>query len=232
MSEYQERYRVSQLLGAPQGYVGYGQGSQLVDALVANPKTIVLFDEIDKAHPDILRTLMNAIDAGRLSSAGVTSQGREIDCRHAIFIFTSNLDFTAILRDAEAQDAFRQVRIMDDICRVRLRGQHLPSELIGRIGTFLIYQPLNVETRAEIMALAIHQTASEYGLNITYIEPSVVTSILALAPEGSFGARPDNILVDDVLGEVFAMAAATHPSHPMEVQGGPPYRCVPSTGRM
>ena len=72
MAEYQESHRVSQLLGAPQGYVGHGEGSQLLDTLAANPRTIVLFDEIEKAHPSILRVLMNAMDAGRLSSSSRT----------------------------------------------------------------------------------------------------------------------------------------------------------------
>ena len=72
MSEYQEAHRVSQLIGAPQGYVGHGESSQLLDALRSSSKTIVLFDEIEKAHPAILKVLMNAMDAGRLSSASGT----------------------------------------------------------------------------------------------------------------------------------------------------------------
>lgn len=121
MSEYQEKHRVSQLLGSPQGYVGYGDGSQLVDTLVAHPQSIILFDEIEKAHPDILRTLMNAMDAGRLSSASATSRGREIDCRRAIFFFTSNIEVTEILSELENRNAFENVLLTDEICRKHLK---------------------------------------------------------------------------------------------------------------
>lgn len=85
MSEYQEAHRVSQLIEAPQGYVGHGEGSQLTDALRSNPRTLILFDEIEKAHPSIMRVLMNAMDAGRLSTASRSGSGHEIDCRYAIF---------------------------------------------------------------------------------------------------------------------------------------------------
>ncbi|MDQ3181832.1 MAG: AAA family ATPase [Acidobacteriota bacterium] len=102
MSEYQERHRVSQLLGAPQGYIGYGEGAQLLDALAMYPRCVVLFDEIEKAHPDILRTLMNAMDAGRISSPHQNNGNRQIDCRKAIFCFTSNLESSGILQELKA----------------------------------------------------------------------------------------------------------------------------------
>ena len=106
MTEYQEAHRVSQLIGAPQGYIGHGDGSQLADSLRANPRTIVLFDEIEKAHSAILRVLMNAMDAGRLSTAARSADGREIDCRHAVFMFTSNMDAKSILDELQSRSAF------------------------------------------------------------------------------------------------------------------------------
>src|SRR5262249_13030241 len=105
MNEYAEAYRGSQLLGAPQGDAGYGDSAQLVDTLVSNPRTLVLLDEIDKAHPKIMYALMNAMDAGRLSTPAKTSQGRDIDVRRSIFFLTSNAEAEPILADLSVADA-------------------------------------------------------------------------------------------------------------------------------
>jgi ATP-dependent Clp protease ATP-binding subunit ClpB len=228
MPEYQERYRVSQLLGSPQGYVGYGEGAQLADALSANPRTIVLFDEIEKAHPDVLRALMNAMDAGRLSTAQRTERGRELDCRRAIFLFTSNLDASGILNDLEQRSAFGNPAVADEVCRRHLRGLGIKPELIGRIQRFLVFRPLSASTRAEIVGLAIVRVAAEYGVHIGRIDPDVIVAILNRVQSDGFGARPDEYLVDEMLGPVFVQAAATMHS-PVEIRGGPPFECVPLT---
>jgi hypothetical protein len=227
MSEYQERHRVSQLLGAPQGYVGYGEGAQLVDALLANPRTVVLFDEIEKAHPDILRTLMNAMDAGRLSTpASPAGRGREVDCRRAIFIFTSNLDATAILKSLGEKEAFADYHTVDTLCRAHLRRAGLAPEIIGRIGCFLVFRPLTSETRAEIVTLALAAVAGEYGLSVRHVEPSVIIAILEQTLTDDFGARPYEYAVDELLGDCFAKAAGAFSSFPVEVRGGPPFECI------
>ncbi len=227
MSEYQERHRISQLLGAPQGYIGYGEGAQLVDALVANPRTIVLFDEIEKAHPDILRALMNAMDAGRLSTSSPTAPGREVDCRGAIFIFTSNLDASGILKEISDRDAFGSREVMEGVCRRRLRAAGVAPELIGRIGCFLVFRPLSAEARAEVITLSIARVADEYGLQVVKIAPSVVASILNVCPADGFGARPDEYLVDEKLGACFAEATRSGITAAIALEGGPPYRCEP-----
>ncbi len=228
MSEYQERHRVSQLLGAPQGYIGYGDGAQLIDTLAANPKTIVLFDEIEKAHSTVFQTLLNAMDAGRLSTPTRTVQGRTVDCRHAIFLFTSNLDSAEILRDLEQRDAFSQPTIVDEICRRHLRTAGLSPELLGRINAFLVYRALSNESRAEIVTQAVARVASEYGLNVVQIEPEVVLAILEKANSDGYGARPDEYLVDDLLGPAFAQTASRGVSAPVRVTGGPPFFCEPT----
>jgi len=227
MAEYQERHRVSQLLGAPPGYVGYGEGAQLVDALAANPRTVVLFDEIEKAHRDVLQALMNAMDAGRLSTSGPRGQSREVDCRYAIFLFTSNLDATGILRELEARNAFADPAVVDHVCRNHLRAAGIAPELIGRIGGFLAFRPLSAETRAEIVALAIARIAEEYGLRVAYIQPSVITHILERSRGDGFGARPYEYLVDEVLGEALARAAAAGSPAAVRISGGPPFKCTP-----
>jgi len=235
MSEYQERHRVSQLLGAPQGYVGYGDGAQLADALATNERTVVLFDEIEKAHPDIWRALMNAMDAGRLSRPAPGRGGsRDIDCRQAIFFFTSNLDngVEAELRKREEEHqqsplsgALSQQpmvplpedcppgdkgghwqHFVDEVCRRQMRAVGMVPELIGRISCFLAYRPLNERARAEILTLAITSIAAEYGLIIEYIEPSVISYLLRLSSGNEWGARPDEYLADEQLGAIFAAA--------------------------
>lgn len=225
MAEYQERHRVSQLLGAPQGYVGYGEGAQLVDALAANPRTVVLFDEIEKAHRDVLQALMNAMDAGRLSTAAATARGRELDCRQAIFFFTTNLDSAGILRELETREAFDQPGVVDQVCRSHLRAAGVAPELVGRITAFLVFRPLSAETRAEIVALAIARVAEEYGVQVEYIEPAVIARILARAQSDGFGARPYEYLVDEVLGETLAHAAASGATASIRL-GVPPFQCA------
>lgn len=227
MAEYQERYRVSQLLGAPQGYIGYGEGSQLVDSLVASPKTIVLFDEIEKAHADVLRTLMNLMDAGRLSSAAATACGREIDCRHAIFLFTSNLDVSGILGDLEMREGFGKPQVVDAVCRNRLRAAGIKPELIGRIGHFLVFRPLTAHTLSEIVSMALARVAREYGLQVARIDPALIVRILDQIRCDDFGARPYEYLVDDILGHAFAQAVMMHGRSPVELRAGPPVQCSP-----
>lgn len=229
MTEYQEAYRVSQLLGAPQGYVGHGEGSQLLDALQASEgKLIILFDEIEKAHPHILRVLMNAMDAGRLSSASATTGDREIDCRQAIFMFTSNLDAKAILDELESRAAFGDYAVQDDICRRRLHTTGIAPKIVGRIGRFLVYRPLSIETRAEILALAVADVAQEYGVEVAFIDPSVIIHLMEKTRSQSFGVRPERFLIDNALGGIFAKTASQGQHGSIQVVG-PPFQCIPVT---
>ena len=224
MTEYQEAHRVSQLIGAPQGYVGHGEGSQLLDALRANPRTIVLFDEIEKAHPAILRVLMNAMDAGRLTTASNSASGREIDCRQSVFMFTSNLDAKSILDELDSRSAFGNRAVEDEVCRRRLHAGGIAPEIVGRIGRFLVYRPLSPETRAEIVALAVAEVGEEYGLNVSYVEPKVIVDLMQKIRSSDFGVRPERFLIDDLLGSAFAKAASQGTNDPVTV-AGPPYEC-------
>jgi len=221
MTEYQEAHRVSQLLGSPQGYVGHGEGSQLTDALRANPRTIVLFDEIEKAHPSILKVLMNAMDAGRLSTASRTGTGHEIDCTKSIFMFTSNLDAKAILDELNAKGSDIERKAIDEVCRRRLKASGIAPEIIGRIGRFLVYQPLSQEVRAEIITVSIADVASEYGVAISFVDPDVMVSFLERSGGGDFGIRPEKYLIDDELGGLFAEASKNGVKNIRIV--GPPY---------
>jgi len=227
MSEYQESHRVSQLLGAPQGYIGYGDGSQLLDTLSRNPKNVVLFDEIEKAHPNILRALMNAMDAGRLSKSGSAGTDHLVDCRQAIFLFTSNLDSAGMFSDLEVREQYADPHTVDDACRKHLRTAGISSELLGRIGAFLVFQPLTPEVRVEIVTLSIARVAEEYGVCVTRVEPSVVANIVNCVGDSGFGARPDERLVDELLGQAFINASRQYPNTSIVVSG-PPFVCAPA----
>ena len=230
MSEYQEAHRISQLLGSPQGYIGYNEGAQLVDTLAAHPRCVVLFDEIEKAHPDILRALMNAMDAGRLSSASAARHAREVDCRLAIFTFTSNLDCSATLTDLEELDAFGDPAIIDSICRKHLRGVGVAPELVGRINCFLPFKQIGPEIVGEIVALNIARAAQQYGLTLAYIEPEVVLNVIRHAPVEGFGVRPYQYLIDGMLGDTFFAATKDGRRGPRRLCAGPPPICVLNEG--
>ena len=224
MSEYQEAHTVSKLLGAPAGYVGYGDGAALVDALRDGTPTVVHFDEIEKAHPNVFRALMNAMDAGRLSASGRADGpgGRELDCRRSVFYFTSNLDADGIERALREHAHGDVPHVVDEVCRQRLRAVGVAPELVGRIHGFLAFRPLSRSARAEVAALAVARVAAQYGVRIGRIEPSVLVHLLAEADEG-FGARPIETLVESQLGPAF-VAARRYGAVPLVVSG-PPYRC-------
>lgn len=224
MCEYREAHRVSQLLGSPQGYVGYGEGAQLTDALSRNPRTVVLFDEIEKAHPDILKVLMNAMDAGRLSSPSRgNGASREVDCRKSIFFFSSNLETESIHRSLEQRSAYADPEVVDEICRTHLKVAGIPPELIGRIGHFLAFRPLSAKSKAEIVAMEIRDAAREYGLDLNTVDPDVVVEVIQASKAHCFGARAYDYQIHRMLGKVFAQAGRQRVTGPIRIKGPAPY---------
>ena len=208
MSEHKEEHRVSQMLGTVQ----------------ANPRTIVLFEEIEKAHSVILEYLVNALDAGRLSAASGSSGGREIDCRQAVFMFTSNLDTKEFMDELESHDDFGNRSVEEDVCRRRLLAAGVAPEFVGRIGRFLVYRSQSAETRAEKVARAVAEVAQEYGVEVGGVDPKVVTHLVERVRSEGFAARPERFLVDDELGDVFAGVARRGLWGPVQVMG-PPFTC-------
>jgi hypothetical protein len=204
MSEYQEAHRVSQLIGAPQGYLGYGDKSQLVDALTQHKRWVIVFDEIEKAHPAILTLLMNGMDAGRISSASSSgAQGHQLDCRQCMFYFTSNLDATGIQREVDeaGPDADH-----DELCRRRLKATGIAPEIVERIGHCLVFLPIAETARAKVVLMAIVETAREFGLEVRHVAPELLLMFLQEGRNFTSGARAERRLIGMRLGSAFVQA--------------------------
>ena len=147
MSEYMEKHEVSRLVGAPPGYVGYDEGGQLTEALRRKPYSVVLLDEVEKAHPDVFNILLQILDDGRLTDG----QGRVVDCRNAIFIMTSNIGSRHIIegiKDDKIENAARDA-VMSD-----LKAQFRP-EFLNRIDDIVLFKPLGQKQIASIVDLML-----------------------------------------------------------------------------
>jgi ATP-dependent Clp protease ATP-binding subunit ClpB len=185
MSEYQERHTVSRLMGAPPGYVGFEEGGQLTEAVRRKPYAVVLFDEIEKAHPDVFNTLLQILDDGRLTDA----QGRTVDFRNTVIIMTSNIGSVYLLDginsrgeiDDEARD-----RVMEE-----LRG-HFRPEFLNRVDEIVMFKPLTLAEIERIVELQIATVAERLAERRMTLELSNQAEAL-IARHGYdpvYGARP------------------------------------------
>ena len=146
MSEYMEKYSVSRLIGAPPGYVGYDEGGQLTEAVRRKPYSVVLFDEVEKAHPDVFNVLLQVLDDGRITD----SQGRTVDFKNTIIIMTSNLGSQESLEGIEADGSIsteRENRVMDE-----LKG-HFRPEFLNRLDEIIMFKPLTKDNIGHIITL-------------------------------------------------------------------------------
>ena len=146
MSEYMEKYSVSRLIGAPPGYVGYDEGGQLTEAVRRKPYSVVLFDEVEKAHPDVFNVLLQVLDDGRITD----SQGRTVDFKNTIIIMTSNLGSQELLEGIEADGSIStecENRVMDE-----LKG-HFRPEFLNRLDEIIMFKPLTKDNIGHIITL-------------------------------------------------------------------------------
>jgi ATP-dependent Clp protease ATP-binding subunit ClpB len=179
-----EQHAVARLIGAPPGYVGYEQGGRLTEAVRRRPYSVVLFDEMEKAHPDVSNVLLQVLDDGRLTDG----QGRTVDFSNTIVVMTSNIGSHEILRMTE--DGALDIEIESTV--KQLLKQHLRPELINRIDDTVIFQQLTREDLKGIVTIQLanlRRRLEERGLEITLTQ----TAIDALSSEGydpQFGARP------------------------------------------
>jgi ATP-dependent Clp protease ATP-binding subunit ClpC len=190
MSEFQERHTVSRLVGSPPGYVGYEDAGQLTEAVRRRPYSVVLLDEIEKAHPDVFNTLLQLLDAGRLTD----SQGRTVDFRNTVVIMTSNLGSEAIVNThgplGFTSNAPGGNDLRDAVMR-RLREAFRP-EFLNRIDEIVVFRRLEPEQLAQITDLLLDQTrrrlsAQDIAVEIT---PAAVAWLAERGHEPQFGARP------------------------------------------
>ena len=195
MSEYQEKFSVTRLIGAPPGYVGYDEGGQLTEAVRRKPYQVVLFDEIEKAHPDVFNTLLQVLDDGRLTD----SKGRTVNFKNTIIIMTSNL-----LTGADLDKGEQDVRDM-------LVQRGIRPEFLNRIDEIIVFHPLNWGEVKQIVRLqveGVQKMLKENGLNLEVSDEAIDL----LANEGydpDFGARPvkraiQRLLLDDLSKSLLA----------------------------
>lgn len=149
MSEYMEKYSVSRLIGAPPGYVGYDEGGQLTEAVRRKPYSVVLFDEVEKAHPDVFNVLLQVLDDGRITD----SQGRTVDFKNTIIILTSNIGSTYLLDGIDENGNIKEG--VEELVMGDLRNSFRP-EFLNRLDEIIMFKPLNKDNIGSIINLLIN----------------------------------------------------------------------------
>lgn len=185
MSEYMEKHAVSRLVGAPPGYVGYEEGGQLTEAVRRNPYTIILLDEIEKAHPDVFNILLQVLDDGRLTD----SKGRVVDFKNTVLIMTSNIG-SQLLLEGVTEDGKIPEEVANQVMNL-LRG-HFKPEFLNRIDDTILFTPLSLENVKGIVAKIIAQLSKRLEDQEIYltIDEEAQTWIAEQAYEPAYGARP------------------------------------------
>ena len=185
MSEYQEKHTVSRLFGAPPGYVGYDEGGQLTEAVRRKPYAVVLFDEIEKAHPDVFNILLQVLDDGRITD----SQGRTVDFKNTIIILTSNIGAQTLL-DGISENGDIPEDVRKEVMEA-LHG-HFRPEFLNRLDEIILFKPLvqkDMERIADLILKDINKRLQERRLHI-HLQKEALDFILENAYEPGFGARP------------------------------------------
>lgn len=210
MSEFMEKHSVARLIGAPPGYVGYEEGGYLTEAVRRKPYSVVLMDEVEKAHPDVFNVLLQVLEDGRLTD----SQGRTVDFRNTVIVMTSNLgsmQIQELVGDKEAQRA----AVMDAV------GTHFRPEFINRIDELVIFEPLAKEQItgiAEIQLGRLRQRLAERELHLQ-LGQDALDKLVAVGYDPLYGARPlkraiqrwiENPLAQAILTGAFAPGSTIH----------------------
>lgn len=199
MSEYQEQHTIARLIGAPPGYVGYEEGGQLTEAVRRKPYSVVLFDEVEKANPQIFNVLLQVLDDGRLTDG----RGRTVNFRNTIIIFTSNLGSSSAKASADKE---RDEEILTEVRRF------FRPEFINRIDSMIIFNSLNDEMMKKIVELQITElekrlAKESYTLEIT---PGVKESLRTLGFDPVYGARPLKRIINELIVDEIALQIVEH----------------------
>jgi ATP-dependent Clp protease ATP-binding subunit ClpB len=200
MSEYMEKHAVARLIGAPPGYVGYDEGGQLTEAVRRRPYAVILFDEIEKAHPDVFNILLQVMDDGRLTDA----KGRTVDFKNTVLIMTSNLGAQLLLGDAlKSEHDYEMAR--ESVMRV-LR-EHFRPEFLNRVDDTVIFRSLGHAQMSEILELRLDELRKmleDRAISLELTEPARQL-ILASGSDAAYGARPLKRALQRMIQDPLAM---------------------------
>ena len=190
MSEYQEKFSVSRLIGAPPGYVGYDEGGQLTEAVRRKPYSVVLFDEIEKAHPDVFNILLQVLDDGRLTD----NKGRTVNFKNTIIIMTSNLGSQYIQTQFAGMTAQNREHVIDSTKKsvMEMLKKTIRPEFLNRIDETIMFLPLTKEQIADVVTLqvnAVQKMLEPQGLTLD-VTPAAISWLADEGYDPEFGARP------------------------------------------
>ena len=220
MSEYQEKFSVSRLIGAPPGYVGYDEGGQLTEAVRRKPYSVVLFDEIEKAHPDVFNILLQVLDDGRLTD----NKGRVVNFKNTIIIMTSNLGSSYIQEQFEKINADNRETIIEETKEkiMEMLKKTIRPEFLNRIDETIMFTPLNeneIEQIVRLQVAAVGKLLEENGVTLE-VTNEAIRFIAAAGFDPEFGARPikraiQHFLLNDLSKQL--LAGSVDKSKPIKV---------------
>ena len=217
MSEYMEKFSVSRLIGAPPGYVGYDEGGQLTEAVRRHPYSVVLFDEVEKAHPDVFNVLLQVLDDGRITD----SQGRTVDFKNTILIMTSNLGSDFILDGIRDGEISPEARSQVD----RMLRSHFRPEFLNRIDEIVYYKPLSRDQISSIVRLMLenlNRRLQDRKLRVELTDRAM-TYVIDQGFDPVFGARPLKRYLQSHVETLIArkiISAEVHPGDTLLVDAG------------
>jgi ATP-dependent Clp protease ATP-binding subunit ClpB len=205
MSEFMEKHSVARLVGAPPGYVGYEEGGYLTEAVRRKPYSVILLDEVEKAHPDVFNVLLQVLDDGRLTDG----QGRTVDFRNTVIVMTSNLG-SSVIQEMAGEEHYEQMKeaVMEIV------GQHFRPEFINRVDDVVVFHPLEreqIRAIADIQLEHLRKRLAERDIKLT-LSDEALDLIAAEGFDPVYGARPlkrviqreiENPLAQDILSGTF-----------------------------
>ena len=203
MSEYQEKHSVSRLVGAPPGYIGYDEGGQLTEAVRRKPYSVVLLDEIEKAHPDVFNVLLQVLDDGRLTD----NKGRTVNFKNTIIVMTSNIGSHIIQQEFEKLNDENENEIIDTTTKLVFEElkHHVRPEFLNRVDDVVMFSPLSRKDIVQIVELnlaGVKKRLSKTDINFTWTE-NAVKHIAEIGYDPQFGARPvKRVIQNEVLNKL------------------------------
>ena len=220
MSEYQEKFSVSRLIGAPPGYIGYDEGGQLTEAVRRKPYSVILFDEIEKAHPDVFNILLQVLDDGRLTD----NKGRTVNFKNTIIIMTSNLGSSYIQEQFEGMNSRNREMIIEETKErvMEMMKKTIRPEFLNRIDEIIMFTPLNeseIEQIVRLQTTAVAKLLSENEIKF-HATDEAIRFIAKAGFDPEFGARPIKRAIQRYLLNVLSkqlLAGTVDKSHPITV---------------